>query len=217
MAPEVTRELVVLDDYASEAARYIAELQPRTIVLAGGNTPRQVYEQLAVSDLRWPDVHVFFGDERCVPPDHPDSNYGMATTVLFSRVQTTVHRMAGETCDPQEYEDELRSFFGLTTPHFDVVLHGLGPDGHTASLFPGDPAVEITDRRVVRVERPDHTRLSLTLPVLSSASVGIFLVTGREKREALGWLLEGEDIPAARISAGRLLVLADGAAAERPS
>lgn len=214
MAPEIARELVVLDDFAHEAAQHIVSLRPRSIVLTGGDTPGPVYERLAATDLPWPDMQVFFGDERCVPPDHPDSNYGAATTALLSRVATNVYRMAGETCDPQQYEDVLTSVFGEGLPRFDLVLHGLGPDGHTASLFPGDPALDVTDRRVVRVERADYTRLSLTLPVLSSATVGMFLVSGEGKREALRWLMDGADIPAAQVTADRLVVLADWAAAE---
>jgi 6-phosphogluconolactonase len=206
-------ELFVLDDFAHEAAQRIVALQPRTIVLTGGDTPRLVYESLSVSDMPWADIDVFFGDERCVDPGHADSNYGMTMTALLSHVHTNVHRMAGETCDPQQYEEELRAFFGDAEPHFDLVLHGLGPDGHTASLFPGSAALEVTDRRVLRVEHPDHSRLTLTVPVLSSAETGIFLVSGEEKRDALRMLCEGADIPAARISAKRLLVLADRAAA----
>jgi 6-phosphogluconolactonase len=209
MAREIARELIILDDFPREAAQRIAALQPRSIVLTGGSTPRLVYEQLSELDLPWPEIDVFFGDERCVPPDHPDSNYGMAHIALLTKVRAKVHRMSGETCDPQLYEDELTSVFGPGLPAFDVVLHGLGEDGHTASLFPGDPALYVTDRRVLRVERPDYTRLTLTLPVLCSAKTGIFLVSGESKRDALAQLMAGADIPAARIRAGKVLVFAD--------
>ncbi len=215
MASQVERELIVLDDFAREVAAYIAESQPRTLVLAGGDTPRLVYEQLAKADLLWPEIEVFFGDERCVPPDHPASNYGMAHIALLANIETNVHRMVGETCDPQHYDDELTAVFGPGLPAFDLVLHGLGEDGHTASLFPGDAALAVTERRVVRVERPDHSRLTLTLPALSSARTGIFLVSGESKRWALEQLLAGADIPAARISADRLLILADRAASSK--
>ena len=160
---------------------------------------------------------MFFGDERCVPPDHPDSNYRMAYEALLSHVQARVHRMPGETCDAAAYEEELTRVFGPGLPEFDLVLLGLGEDGHTASLFPGDPALDITDRRVVRVERPDHPRLTLTLPVLSAAKVVMFLVSGESKREALGRLLAGADIPAARVRARQVIVIADEAAAGRPA
>jgi 6-phosphogluconolactonase len=213
MASQIVRELIVADGFAGEAARCIAELQPRTLVLAGGNTPRLVYERLSTLNLPWNEMDIFFGDERCVPPDHPASNYGMARIALLCNVGAKVHRMSGETCDPQLYEDELTAVFGTKAPMFDLVLHGLGEDGHTASLFPGDPALDVTDRRVVRVERPDHARLTLTLPVLCSARVGIFLVSGEGKRDALRKLLADADVPASRIRAGRLLVVADRAAA----
>jgi 6-phosphogluconolactonase len=207
------RELVVLDNFARDAAERIASFDPRTIVLTGGDTPRQVYEDLSTLDLPWEEINVFFGDERCVPPGDAGSNYGMAHIALLTHVSPKVHRMHGESCDPQLYEDELTSVFGPGTPKFDVVLHGLGEDGHTASLFPGDPALEVADRRVVRVKRPDHTRLTLTLPVLCSAKVGIFLVAGEEKRDILKRLLADDDIPAARITADKLYVFADRAAA----
>ena len=213
MASQITRELIVVDDFAGEAARRIAELQPRTLVLAGGNTPRLVYERLSTLDLPWNEMEIFFGDERCVPPDNPGSNYAMARIALLSKVGAKVHRMSGETCDARQYEEELTAVFGAGAPAFDLVLHGLGEDGHTASLFPGDPALDVTDRRVVRVERPDHARLTLTLPALCSASVGMFLVAGEAKREPLRQLLAGADIPASRIRAGRLLIVADRAAA----
>lgn len=212
MAPQIERELIVLDDFAREAAERIAAFHPRTLVLIGGETPRLVYEHLSTFELPWPEMDVFFGDERCVPPEHPDSNYRMAYVALLSKVNARVHRMPGETCDPQQYEDELTSVFGPGLPPFDLVLHGLGADGHTASLFPNDPALDVTDRRVLRVEWPDQARLTLTLPVLSSAKAGIFLVSGASKRAALRQLLAGAGIPAARIRAERLLVLADRAA-----
>ena len=213
MAPQIKRALIVLDDFAREAAERIAALRPRTLVLTGGETPRLVYEHLSTFDLSWPEMDVFFGDERCVPPERPDSNYRMAHAALLSKVDARVHRMFGEACDPQQYEDELSAVFGPALPMFDLVLHGLGEDGHTASLFPNDPALEVSDRRVLRVERPDQARLTLTLPVLSSAKAGIFLVSGESKRRALQQLLGGAGIPAARIRAERLLVLADRAAA----
>lgn len=213
MAPEIERQLIVLEDFAREAAERIAALRPRTLVLTGGETPRLVYEHLSTFDLPWPEMDVFFGDERCVPPDHPDSNYGMAFAALLSKVEAKVHRMSGETCDAQQYEDELTSVFGPGLPTFDLVLHGLGEDGHTASLFPNDPAIDVTDRRVLLVERPDRARLTLTLAVLSSAKAGIFLVSGESKRWALQQLLAGAGIPAARIHAERLFFLSDRAAA----
>ncbi|MGA2285385.1 MAG: 6-phosphogluconolactonase [Dehalococcoidia bacterium] len=205
------RELVVTDDIAGEAVRLFREAEPRTLVLAGGETPRATYRRLAREKYRWDEVDVFFGDERCVPPEHPDSNYRMASETLLSLVPARVHRMRGESCDAEAYERELRDLFG-ELPRFDFLFLGLGADGHTASLFPGDPALDERERWAVRVRRPDHERLTLTLPVLSAARLAVFLVAGAEKREALRRMMAGEEIPASRVAAERVVVLADGAA-----
>jgi 6-phosphogluconolactonase len=209
----VRRELLVTGDVASTAADIFLRERPRTVVLAGGQTPRTLYALLATKAYDWSAVDVFFSDERCVPPDHPDSNFRMAQETLLSKVPARVHRMAGETCDAAGYEEELRAAFGAALPAFDLVFLGIGADGHTASLFPGDPALEETQRLVVRVSRPDHPRLSLTLPVLSASKLAVFLVSGAEKREALRRVLAGEDLPAARVAAHRVMIIADGAAA----
>lgn len=206
------RELVITDDVAAAAAGAFLEVAPQTVALAGGATPRRAYERMAALDHPWDEVDMFFGDERCVPPEHPDSNFRMAHEALLSKVPTRVHRMPGEPCDARAYERELRKVLGPDL-RLDLVILGLGEDGHTASLFPGDPAVDETERPVVRVERPDHSRLTLTLPVLSAARVALFLVEGERKREALRRLLTGDDIPARRVAAERVVVLADGAAA----
>ena len=213
MAPQVKPEFVVVQDVAVVAGERFLALRPRTVALAGGSTPRRLYERLATCDFPWPETEIFFGDERCVPPDHPDSNYRMASEALLSKVPANVHRMPGETCDAEAYEEELRQVFGAGLPKFDLVLLGLGEDGHTASLFPGDPALEEKQRWVVRVERPDHSRLTLTPPVLSAAQVALFLVSGAAKREALQRLRDGDDIPAALVQAKRVVILADEAAA----
>ena len=208
--------MVVTEDVAAAAAEHVIALRPRTIALAGGRTPRALYERLAGADLPWPSMALWFGDERCVPPDHPDSNERMAREALLDHVPAEVHRMPGEDCDAAAYERELRDAFGASgsdVPRFDLVLLGLGADGHTASLFPGDPALNERERLVARVERPDHTRLTLTLPVLSAAAEALFLVTGAEKRDALRELLAGASIPAARVRAERVVVIADREAA----
>jgi 6-phosphogluconolactonase len=117
-------------------------------------------------------------------------------------------------CSAEDAERELREHFGGGVPRFDLVFLGLGADGHTASLFPGHPALEERTRLVVRVDRPDHPRLTLTLPVLSAARIAMFLVSGEGKRAALRRLLEGDlAIPAARVAAERVVVVADPAAA----
>ena len=202
-----------MDDIASAAAERFVSLRPRTVALAGGSTPRPLYERLATCSFSWLETHIFFGDERCVPPGHEASNYRMAREALLSKVPATVHRMPGETCDAGAYEEELSKVFGLGLPQLDLVLLGLGEDGHTASLFPGDPALDVTDRWVVRVERPDYARLTLTLPVLSAAKAVVFLVSGASKRAALQQLLSGADTPAARVRARDQLIIADEAAA----
>jgi 6-phosphogluconolactonase len=215
MASGITRELVIADDVAETAADLFLQLAPKTIALAGGTTPRSMYERLAHSSFDWGDADVFFGDERCVPPDDQASNYGMARAALLSKVPARVHRMRGESCDAPAYEAELRSVFGTRVPRFDLVLLGLGEDGHTASLFPGDAALDERERWVVEVERPDRRRLTLTLPVLSAARSAMFLVVGTRKCEALGKLLSGVDIPAARVAAERVIVVTDSAALPR--
>ena len=202
-----------MDDIASAAAERFVSLRPRTVALAGGSTPRPLYERLATCSFSWLETHIFFGDERCVPPGHEASNYRMAREALLSKVPATVHRMPGETCDAGAYEEELSKVFGLGLPQLDLVLLGLGEDGHTASLFPGDRALQVTDHWVVQVQGPDYSRLTLTLPVLSAAKAVVFLVSGASKRAALQQLLSGADIPAARVRGRDQLIIADEAAA----
>jgi 6-phosphogluconolactonase len=213
----VDREIWVGEDMASAAGLAFVEAAPTSVALAGGSTPRALYEALAGdhADHPWEELEVFFSDERCVRPDHPDSNYLMAEEALLSRLPPPgprVHRMPGDSCDAAGYERELRAVLG-DRPVLDLVILGLGEDGHTASLFPGDPALEEAERLVARVDRPDHARLTLTLPVLSAARMAMFLVAGEAKRSALRRLLADEDIPAARVAAERVLVFADTAAA----
>jgi 6-phosphogluconolactonase len=206
------RELVLTDDVAGAACDLIEALSLRTVALSGGETPRPLYELLAArSRLPWEQVDVFFADERCVPPDHAASNYRLAHETLLARVPARVHRMPGETCAAAAYEAEIVSLLG-ERPALDLALLGIGEDGHTASLFPNDPALAIEDRLVAAVQRPDWPRLTLTLPVLSAAAVALFLVAGASKRGALSRMLADDDIPAARISAARVVVVADRAA-----
>ena len=205
-----------------------------TVALAGGSTPRGMYARLAESPWRervpWSAVQVFWGDERCVPPDHPDSNYRMAYEALLSRVPlpaANIHRMAGE-LDPEKaaeaYSATLREVFGLSgeaVPRFDLVLLGLGSDGHTASLFPGTAALAETQRWVVAnfVPRLGAYRLTLTFPVLNAARQVMFLVTGSGKAEVVARVLEGPrrvmELPAQAVAPtdGQLVWLLDRAAA----
>jgi 6-phosphogluconolactonase len=175
-----------------------------TWALAGGSTPRGLYAALAplaaASGLDWAKVHFFWGDERCVPPDDPRSNYRMARESLLDRVGPpagNVHRWLGEADPPsaaERYEAQLRGFFGAdAAPRFDLALLGLGPDGHTASLFPGSPALDEQHRWALAVHPPQvgAWRLTLTPPVLLAADAALFLVAGREKAERLGRILRG--------------------------
>lgn len=206
----VERELFVSDDIAESAAGMWRELRPATVALAGGKTPRSLYGLLAkdAAELRLDAVEFYFGDERCVPPSDPNSNYRMAYESLLSKIDADVHRMPGETCDPTEYDQLMEGV------RIDLILLGLGPDGHTCSLFPGDPALDEKEKMAVRVERPDRSRLTLTYPAINASAVAVFLVSGSEKSEALRGLMEGDQsLPAARVSCERVVVIADRAAA----
>jgi len=215
-ASEPARTLRTVEDVVAAALEIFLEVRPRTILLSGGSTPRRLYEALAhVEDYPWEGVEAFFGDERCVPPGDERSNAGMAREALLGAVPARSYFIDGTACDPAGYERTLRDRFGRA-PAFDLALYGLGPDGHTASLFPGRPEVGVTDRWVVRVPEagvpPFVPRVSLTLPALSAARVGLLLVAGEEKREPLRRLLGGDPIPAAGLRPERLVILADLAA-----
>jgi len=210
------REVMVVDDVAEAALGVFLAAGPKTVVLSGGSTPETFYRRLAGAEYPWEGVEFFFGDERCVPPDDPLSNARMAAEALLSRVQSRSYAMDGLGCDAESYERTLRRRFDQNLL-FDVAIYGLGPDGHTASLFPGKPGIDVTDRWVVQVPEagvePFVPRISLTVPALSAAKLGVFLVAGADKRLPLRRLLAGEDIPAARLRPDRLIVLADGEAA----
>jgi 6-phosphogluconolactonase len=210
-------EMRVVDDLAQAALDLFLQEAPATVLITGGSTPRRFYELLAgVTELDWEEMEFFFTDERCVPSTDPLSNFRMANEALLSKVPARHYPMDGEGCDADTYEDVLSGRFGAEIS-FDFAVHGLGPDGHTASLFPGRPEVDVTDRWVVHVPKagwePFVPRVSLTFPALCASSLGLFLVSGEDKRDTLRRLLAGEDLPAGRISASRLLILADGAAA----
>ena len=194
-------------DFATRTQEAIYERGSFAVALAGGSTPKAAYEVLArdyANELDWSRVHVSFGDERTVPPDHEDSNYRMAYETLLSRVPVgSVHRMRGE-LPPDEagaaYEEELRAFFGqVDIPGLDLILCGLGEDGHTLSLFPETAALDVNDRWVVAnpVLKLGTTRLTLTIPVLNASRAVTFLVAGESKAEALKEVLEGDADPRA--------------------
>lgn len=198
----VVSDLEDLCDKAAErVARFITDrVQARgraAIVLSGGATPRRLYERLATGTYQkaipWGQVYLFWGDERCVPPDHPDSNYKMAYDTLITKVpipKENIHRMHAERSDLREaaleYEETLRTFFGLFGegwPRFDLALLGMGADGHTASLFPGSPALAEKERWVAAtyIEKLKVYRMTLTPPVFNHSAQVIFLVAGKEK------------------------------------
>lgn len=204
------------------AANSIAARGRFTWTLAGGSTPRSLYALLArpphVDRISWDSVHFFWGDERCVPPDHAQSNFRMARESLLDTVQPAadhVHRMPGEAepaAGAEAHERHLRRFFSANgsdpgvPPRMDLVLLGLGPDGHTASLFPGATALRETERWVIatHVDQAVSWRLSLTLPVLNRARHVAFLVVGTEKagavRAVLSGRADGDVLPAGRVA-----------------
>ena len=193
--------------FAAKAGEAIEERGRFAVVLAGGSTPKAMYGVLArdyADRIDWSRVHVFFSDERTVPPDHEDSNYKMASEVLLDHVPVgSVHRIRGELLPDEAakaYEEELRTFFRTEdVPRFDLILLGVGRDGHTASLFPETSALEVHDRWVVAnpVLKLDTIRITLTVPVINAARAVIFLVAGEDKAEALGKILEGDADPRA--------------------
>jgi 6-phosphogluconolactonase len=221
------------------AFRAIHERGQCRLLLAGGGTPRATYELLAGemrADVDWRRVLLYFGDERCVPPDDPRSNYRMVRESLLDPLRLSasmVHRIAGE-LDPEaaaaEYDarlKQLRREAGTSSgspggskpvPIFDLTLLGMGPEGHTASLFPGSPALAETGRLAMAVEAPAQPpqRVTLTPPALALSRAIVFLITGQEKAEALAGVFSGAETPAAVVSGlAPSRFLADEAAASR--
>lgn len=245
--PEADRAVRVFTDLAAatEAAlelvlslidESIAARGQFSVALSGGNTPSDLYRRLgsppAADRVPWRQVQVFFGDERCVPANHPESNYGMVRRTLLASAPIpaeNVHRMAGElppSVAATMYEDDLRGVFQLAHgafPRLDLVLLGMGPDGHTASLFPFTAALAERGRLAVanHVPQLNTDRITLTLPVLDNAREVIFLVSGEDKAEALAAVVEGRLEPqwypaqSVRPDDGRLTWLVDEAAASK--
>lgn len=229
------------EEVARAAANYFAEIAVSSIdtegrfsvALAGGSTPRRSYQLLATEEYRnridWSKVHIFFGDERSVPPTHADSNYRMAEEAMISLLPIpapNVHRMVGEgdaVANASLYEGELQTFFdGASWPRLNLVLLGMGDDGHTASLFPGTEALSEARAWVVAnwVEKLKTYRITLTAPAINHAANIIFLVAGAGKAERLPEVLRGARNPLRLPSqliqpvAGKLVWLVDKAAAE---
>jgi 6-phosphogluconolactonase len=205
-------EFTILDTAEDVAAAGAADIAKalrggaRTLVLAGGTTPRRCYELLSGLDIEWGRVAVLFGDERCVQPDHPDSNYRMARESLLDRVApATVHRMPGE-LGPDEGAAAYAPVVGAVAP-LDVVLLGVGEDGHTASLFPGHPALRARGFAVgIRdAPKPPPERVTLTLPALQAARQVIVLATGEGKADAVAMAKRGE-VPSGMIAGARWLL-----------
>ena len=222
----IKREIIVCKDsdelnrkaaaqYIALAGDAIARSGRFAVALSGGSTPAALYSLLAARDfcdrVNWPRVHLFWGDERCVPPDHPDSNFRMVRENLLAKIQippANIHRIMGEK-EPRQaasaYEAELKNFFGTgggALPRFDLIFLGLGDDGHTASLFPGTDAANETEHlvAVAYVERLRSHRLTLTLPVINAAAQVMFLVSGKSKAAIVRAVL-GSDADSARYPA----------------
>lgn len=206
----------------------------RAICLTGGSTPKPVYQRLAREpyrgELHWDRVHWFWGDDRFVPQDDERSNAAMARSAFLDCLPippSCIHTIPTNTVDHHEaarqYEDTLRGFYGSDRfdpdrPLFDLVLLGLGSDGHTASLFPGDPALQEMNRWAVGIDQaglaPFVPRVTLTFPALASTRQMVFLVSGKDKRDMVKHVLSGVDLPAARArTSAPVLWMLDRAAA----
>jgi 6-phosphogluconolactonase len=218
-------ELVVVDDVPGEfAERVIESFHQRpadgfSIALSGGQTARKCYERLADdagNQIDWWKVDVYWGDERCVPPDSPESNYRLGREALLERlgaVNANYPMRCDEGADP--YQLRLGDL-----GQFDVVHLGLGPDGHTASLFPGSPALDADPGRLVTMNRDPlgnnpHERMTLTFAGIERARLALFTVSGAEKAEALARVAADDDVPAARVRAEQVLWIVDPAAAAK--
>lgn len=166
-----------------------------TLALAGGSTPKPVYEALSLLNLPWERLHIFWGDERYVSPDHPDSNQGMARQAWLDKIDIppeNIHPMPTDSqdavLDAQKYESQLQQWFNLTGsefPTFDLILLGMGDDGHTASLFPHTAALDVGDRSITVGDKDGQPRITFTVPLINHARSVLFLVSGESKRPAL--------------------------------
>lgn len=220
----------VADRFVELAAEAIEERGVFRVALSGGGTPKSVYPLLLEPQRRdavdWSRVEFFWGDERTVPPDDPESNFGVAYHMLIAQLpdvrQDRIHRMPAEAPDLHaaalSYESELRLAFGARgdePPAFDLIWLGMGPDGHTASLFPGSDALDETERWVVGnwAPHPQAWRMTLTFPVLNAARAVIFAVEGANKADAIRRIRDGgSGLPAERVSGDHVEWIVDAAA-----
>jgi 6-phosphogluconolactonase len=224
MRPEVR----ISDRLTEDAARLLAEAAQRGghLVITGGSTPKAAYNRVAELGADWSGTEIWFSDERCVGPEHEHSNFRMANESLLSKIEPrAIHRMQGERGPEdgaREYGKELDAIFGPgVVPGFDLILLGIGPDAHTASLFPNNPELGIKDRPVAGVEQPGMAplvpRITLTLPALNAGARVVFLVSGEEKAEAVARAFNGRPTPEAPSSLvqprGEFVLLCDAAAA----
>jgi 6-phosphogluconolactonase len=220
-------ELHVSDDPAAAVARVLVDQAARggSIVLTGGSTPRRAYELAAALEPDWGDVSVWWGDERCVPPDNELSNYRLAAESLLERLEVPpaeVHRIRGELPPPKGAAMLDSELAGV---ELDLMLLGLGPDGHIASLFPGSPQLQVEDRRATSGPaglEPWVDRVTMTMPTICAARQIVFLVAGEEKAEAVSRGFAGpvtEDVPASltRLAPTPVQVFLDGAASSKLS
>lgn len=194
-----------LDLVLSHMQAAIQERGQATIALAGGGTPKPLYEALATQNLPWEKIHVFWGDERYVPADHPDSNQGMARHAWLDQVdisEANIHPMPtdGESpaADAAKHESQLREFFQLPEgefPQFDIILLGIGDDAHTASLFPHTDALKVQDHLVTVGNKDGQPRITFTAPLINQARCVMFLVAGESKRPALAQIFAPEADP----------------------
>lgn len=210
-------DFILVDHVPQAFADLVAKLQPQSLALSGGNTARHCYEHLAVrDDINYSSWSIFFSDERWVPVGDPDSNEGMARAALLDSVlPAAIHslRHAGKTLEEaaKHYDALIRE-----APPIDFLHLGMGSDGHTASLFPNSPALEVTDHFVVTAgdDAHPHPRLTFTYPAISRCRTVVVTVEGTNKRRAFAELRAKKDLPAARISADLVLWLVDAEAAE---
>lgn len=208
-------EVRVVPDVAAAFAELVRDEAPSSIALSGGGTAERCYRALAAVEVHWPAVTVLFGDERFVPVDHPDSNERMARDALLDHVAPlVVHSMAGAGADPPAAAAAYAEVVASVAP-IQLVHLGLGEDGHTASLFPGSASLDEEVALVVATgdEEHPHPRLTLTYPAIAASRLVVVTVAGTGKAQAWARICRGEDLPAARVDAERVVWLVDPEAA----